>query len=561
MTWTADGPQGNEASKIKYLIVPYTRGSGLDIGCGPFKAYPHFIGVDNHDHVARFGWPAQGVDVVADCRQMRMFADGGLDFVFSSHTLEHIEDHKAALAEWWRVIRVGGHLVLYLPHRDLYPNIGQPGGNPDHKHDFHHDDIVEAMRAVAALRGQGWTLVENETRDKGHEYSFFQAFRKEATPDCKERLYERNPGGKQRCLLIRYGAYGDQVIAASVVPELKKQGWHVTYQTAPPADEVLIADPHIDEIAVQDKDQVPNQELGPYWKALEERYDRIINLSESVEGTLLAMPGRIQHQWPDGVRRQLCNVNYLERTHDIAEVPHVFHQRFYPTAEEREWAAGIKEVVARSPEHGHVPVVVWALAGSSLHKAWPWVDVVLSWLMKNSPVNVLLMGGKDCTILEEGALCGVLEAHGVPKDDIKSAIEANGLRGLVDLHRATFGHDRVVCTSGNWSIRQSLAFSQVADLVVGPETGVLNAVAFEPMPKVVMLSHSSIENLTKHWINTQALTAPVPCYPCHRMHYTRDFCPQDEQTHAAACAAALTPVQVFHAIVEGLGLKRTKKAA
>ena len=50
MAWRLEDPQGNEAAKIKYEIVPYTRGQGLDIGCGPFKAFPHFIGVDNGHH-------------------------------------------------------------------------------------------------------------------------------------------------------------------------------------------------------------------------------------------------------------------------------------------------------------------------------------------------------------------------------------------------------------------------------------------------------------------------------------------------------------------------------
>ena len=50
MAWRLNDPQGNEAAKIKYDIVPYTRGKGLDVGCGGFKAYQHFIGVDNMHH-------------------------------------------------------------------------------------------------------------------------------------------------------------------------------------------------------------------------------------------------------------------------------------------------------------------------------------------------------------------------------------------------------------------------------------------------------------------------------------------------------------------------------
>jgi hypothetical protein len=91
--------------------------------------------------------------------------------------------------------------------------------------------------------------------------------------------------------------------------------------------------------------------------------------------------------------------------------------------------------------------------------------------------------------------------------------------------------------------------------VVGPETGVLNAVGFEPNAKVVLLSHSTEENLTKHWVNTASLSAPLdPSVPicgnlaCHQLHYTREFCPEHEATGAAMCQISITPDRVYEAI-------------
>jgi SAM-dependent methyltransferase len=127
IVWRATDPQGNEAAKIKWDIVPYTRGRGLDLGCGPHKAFSHFIGVDNNDHARRFGWEIKADVSVATCEKLDLFADKSMDFVFSSHLLEHIEAFEDALREWWRVIKPGGPLVLYLPHKEHYPNIGQPG--------------------------------------------------------------------------------------------------------------------------------------------------------------------------------------------------------------------------------------------------------------------------------------------------------------------------------------------------------------------------------------------------------------------------------------------------
>ena len=108
----------------------------------------------------------------------------------------------------------------------------------------------------------------------------------------------------------------------------------------------------------------------------------------------------------------------------------------------------------------------------------------------------------------------------------------------------------MVCLSGEISIRQTLALAQQCDAVIGPETGVLNAVAFESMRKVVLLSHSSHENLTKHWTNTVALMPQgVSCYPCHQLHFDRRYCRQDEETGAAVCQRSIAPETVYEAVV------------
>jgi SAM-dependent methyltransferase len=48
------------------------------------------------------------------------FADDSQDAVHSSHCLEHIRDYQSTLAEWYRVLKVGGFLVLTVPHQWLY---------------------------------------------------------------------------------------------------------------------------------------------------------------------------------------------------------------------------------------------------------------------------------------------------------------------------------------------------------------------------------------------------------------------------------------------------------
>jgi ADP-heptose:LPS heptosyltransferase/predicted SAM-dependent methyltransferase len=519
MVWRIDDPQGNEAAKVKHEVVRYTRGKVLDLGCGPSKAFPHFVGVDSGKDTELFGIDMKPDVVIPDCTDLSHFESGIADAIFSSHLLEHIPDYRAALAEWWRVLRVGGHLCLYLPHRDLYPNVGTHGANPDHKHDFVPANIIDALVMAGAM----FELQVNETRSEGLEYSFLLVLRK--TEDTLICVPPEKPA-KSVCV-VRYGGFGDMLQAANILPELKRQGFHVTVMTVPAGEEVLRHDPHVDEFFIQDRDQVPNEELTAFWAAQAKHFDKFINLSESVEGTFLAYVGRANHSWPHSVRHVMLNRNYLEFTAMLAELPYMSESRFYATDEERAAVARFFSR-ARIRAAGHstdavlaAPVnipatfnVVWALAGSSPHKFYPHQDEVIDQILRtHKDVTITLVGDAACQLLEQG----------------------------------WENNPRVLCMSGKLGIRETLALAQGADCVIGPETGVLNAVAFEDkVGKVLLLSHSSIENLSKHWKRcVSVVPVRTACYPCHQLHVGREYCPEHEPTGAALCQWNLPHLEVY----------------
>jgi ADP-heptose:LPS heptosyltransferase/predicted SAM-dependent methyltransferase len=560
MVWQPDAPQGKESDKIKHLIVPYVRGQGLDVGCGLSKAWPGMIGLDNGEDYNK-----NVADITADGRALPMFADNSLDYVFSSHFLEHCEETVPTLREWWRVIKPGGHLVLYLPHADLYPNIGEEGSNADHQHDFINEDIVGAMKHAGK---SGWVLLEDEVRGDRDEYSVYRK--------TNDRLHITDTWQRpeKSVVVIRYGGFGDMIQTASVLPGLKKQGYHITVNTTPRGYEVFEHDPHVDAFLLQDSNQVPNEDLGPYWWRLHERFDKVLNFSQSVEWELLPTQNVIKFHYPDEARRKICNVNYFERMHDIASVPYEeMAPFFYPSAKDAEWAIKQRKAI------GSAPFILWSLSGSSIHKTWPHTHVVAQYLMERTDCKIMFVGGVDereleigiCEILSEMSTDDIREAmikHGLDNPDaVRRSDFINWLGGdghryikhVADRVNKKYGPRRIMPASGHWPISRILALAAHADIVVGPETGVLNAVGHLPMPKVVMLSHSSEENLTKHWINTTALIGDVPCYPCHRMHYGPQFC--FVENGSAICATEIKPDTMFEAIVEGLEPWLAREAA
>lgn len=547
MAFRPDGPKGDEASKIKHLIPRYTRGHGLDVGCGPWKAYPHMIGVDWLRGAEDL--PAFQTDVQLDAKDLSIFGDNSLDFVFSSHMLEHVEDVAGMLGEWWRVIKTGGHLILYLPHAKFFPKKGEKYANDDHKHDFVPADIVSIMEKVGS-----WDLVERQDRNEREEYSFYLVFRKETGTRRHGHSWKDKLNRGKTALVVRYGGVGDMVQTSSVLAGLKKQGYHITLNSHPNGEYLLRHDPNIDAFIVQDPDQVPKEWLSDYWKHLEYEFDKCVNLSESVEGTLLALEGRRTHALPMGARHMIMNTNYMDFMHAIGEVPNENYIGFYPTKAEQKKMMGLRDKM------GNVPVIVWSLSGSSIHKTWPWVPEVICWLMQHTNATVVLIGGKECQLLECG-ICQNLMKHyygmSAKKSDKMKLSEM-----LLEIKKKTDGVNRILCKSGNWNIREVLTFLEYTNIVVGPETGVLNAASVMPMAKVVMLSHSSHDNLTRDWVNTTVLE-PVntPCYPCHRMHYNRKFCPEDKPTGASMCAASIEPGIMMAAIVDCLKRIGVKEAA
>lgn len=72
-----------------------------------------------------------------DAMLMEGIADNSLDFVHSSHCLEHLQDPYTALQNWIRICKPGGHLVIMVPDEDLYEQGVFPSTfNDDHKWTF-----------------------------------------------------------------------------------------------------------------------------------------------------------------------------------------------------------------------------------------------------------------------------------------------------------------------------------------------------------------------------------------------------------------------------------------
>lgn len=55
-----------------------------------------------------------------DATFMEGVSDNKFWTVHASHVLEHLKDPITGIKNWFRILRPGGHLIILVPHRDLY---------------------------------------------------------------------------------------------------------------------------------------------------------------------------------------------------------------------------------------------------------------------------------------------------------------------------------------------------------------------------------------------------------------------------------------------------------
>lgn len=120
--------EGNACSFIVPFAEKFCIGNGLDIG-----------GTENW----RLPW-ARPINIsFGDGFDAEKLPDGEYDFIFSSHTLEHVPNYINALSIWTEKIKRGGTLFLYLPHEDM--EYWLPQNNRKHLHIFRPEQMKKTL--------------------------------------------------------------------------------------------------------------------------------------------------------------------------------------------------------------------------------------------------------------------------------------------------------------------------------------------------------------------------------------------------------------------------------
>lgn len=443
---------------------------------------------------------------------LSIIADGSLDHLMITPQIAAVGNPVEFLRMASRKLKLGGHLVLLteVGRRDPGLIMFQP----------------EMTREVLAEVGK-WSSKCDIAQGGKHLMILKRVAGK------KGISFAPKPTKPTVCI-ARYGALGDAIIMTPLVRQLANEGYHVTLNISGYCAPVFQGNPHVDNLLIQERDMIPNHLLGRYWRYWTAKYDRYINLSESIEGDLLMVEGRGSFFTSKAWRHTKANRNYTDYTMDRGGYDAQHHgqrgELFFTQAERRKAVTYFKGLKGKH-------VILWALNGSSHHKVYPLMEATLrDWLPRNPEARVILCG--------EGRA-----------------------RGLV------FKHPQVISQVDKWTIRESLIATEYVQCVVGPETMITNAAGCTDTPVITLLSHSTHENLCKHWVNDYCLapdTQDAACYPCHQLHYTAESCPQggiqdtsngENLGFAPVCTLAISPERVMGRLDEVYEYQRTQSTS
>jgi SAM-dependent methyltransferase len=104
------------------------------------------------------------------------FENNSFDVCYSSHCLEDVSEYKIFIQEQFRVCKVGGHVIIVVPHYKLYEKIPllkrenfSSKFNGNHKRSYSGNSLM--MEIEESILKTHYSVINFETIDEGYDYS------------------------------------------------------------------------------------------------------------------------------------------------------------------------------------------------------------------------------------------------------------------------------------------------------------------------------------------------------------------------------------------------------
>ena len=140
--------EGNASQFAIPFAKHFCKGTGVDVGfCKEGWKFPGAIGADLQDNTNDYH---------------AHLLPRNLDYIYSSHCLEHLNDWVSTIGYWASILKPGGVLFLYLPHRDQ--EYWLPWNNRKHLH------VLDAEVIKGCMERFGFKSILSSKRDFNHSF-------------------------------------------------------------------------------------------------------------------------------------------------------------------------------------------------------------------------------------------------------------------------------------------------------------------------------------------------------------------------------------------------------
>lgn len=295
-----------------------------------------------------------------------------------------------------------------------------------------------------------------------------------------------------KIIVSRYGAFGD-MIHCTHLPRLIKEYYNpdiLDFETNHKGYQILLENPYIDNLIHVDPAELKLRmgHVYKHWDALEEEYDLVFNLFDTLEHKQIAMEDQKEYFMSTKYRQnRYGKINFYDAMTAECNLP----ESYFGTGGEVYFSNEEREIVRKwiANKIGTSPFFMINLGGTSLQKKFTASTDVVKQIRREFPeVKIIITGDK-------------YNLDYMPEDyDI-------------DLIKLGF------------PFRQSLCIAEQADVVISPESGFAVGAGAMGTPCVQMLSTSSLVNHCKNNRNDFSIEAEVFCAPCHKGTYRFLGCP------------------------------------
>ncbi len=278
-------------------------------------------------------------------------------------------------------------------------------------------------------------------------------------------------------LLIRGGKGIGDLLFTTPIPHLLANEGHETDVACWPKNEpVYRHNPFVNKIVLlPEKDD----EYLAWKEKAEKNYDGVIYLGRTLEKKYLHRTDGFFGPIPSLEERRAAAAgqNYINETVRTAGFNvngQYYLPELYPSEEEEAVLNRYRQELSADGRK----IVFWNIIGSTKNKTlvrgFKYIEAVLA-QVPNS-IHWILSGH-------------TINAANMPKD-----------------HRVK---------QARWDLRTSLLLTQLADVVIGPESALVNAAGAYSTPKVILYSHSAPENLGQFYKNHYPICPECECHPCY----------------------------------------------